>query len=160
MLKAIMAGRSSIGDDLVFPSETGTVLDHANIYARHLLPAIEKTGLKHPRIHHLRHTVASQLIHDGASLAYVRDQLGHSSISVTVDRYGHLAPSVNVLWVDRLDLETSQQQNATRAQPEQGPESEDSSEVIEKNGGPGGVEPHDTQLRNSLEFMHHAISTA
>ena len=45
------------------------------------------------RMHDLRHTFASQLLQGGASLAYVRDQLGHSSISVTADLYGHLQPS-------------------------------------------------------------------
>jgi integrase len=40
----------------------------------------------------LRHTFGSLLIQDGASLAYVKDQMGHSSIQVTVDTYGHLIP--------------------------------------------------------------------
>jgi len=40
----------------------------------------------------LRHTFASQLIQNGESLAHIRDQLGHSSIAVTVDVYGHLVP--------------------------------------------------------------------
>src|SRR6202040_238689 len=107
MLKAYLGGRSSITAELVFPSETGTVLDHSNVYSRQFLPAIERAGLRHFRIHDLRHTFASQLLQDGASLAYVRDQLGHSSISVTVDLYGHLVPSANIAWVDRLDRETS-----------------------------------------------------
>jgi len=37
------------------------------------------------------------------SLAYVRDQLGHHSIKVTVDIYGHLSPEGNKAAVDRLD---------------------------------------------------------
>lgn len=39
----------------------------------------------------------------GESLAYVRDQLGHHSIKLTVDIYGHLAPEGNKQAVDRLD---------------------------------------------------------
>ena len=51
-------------------------------------------------------------------LAYVEDQLGHSSIQVTVDTYGHLIPGADIAWVDRLDVKTKPQQNATPAQLE------------------------------------------
>jgi len=44
------------------------------------------------RARHKRHTFGSLLIQDGASLAYVKDQMGHSSIQITVDTYGHLIP--------------------------------------------------------------------
>ena len=67
--------------------------------------AMEKAGLRKIRIHDLRHTYASMLIQAGESLAYVRDQLGHHSIKVTVDIYGHLAPEGNKAAVDRLDDE-------------------------------------------------------
>ena len=38
----------------------------------------------------LRHFFASQLIANGETAAFVRDQMGHSSIQVTFDTYGHL----------------------------------------------------------------------
>ncbi len=41
----------------------------------------------------------------GESLAYVKDQLGHSSISMTVDVYGHLVPGANRAAMDRLPTE-------------------------------------------------------
>jgi integrase len=44
------------------------------------------------RFHDLRHFFASQLIANGETAAYVRDQMGHSSIHVTFDTYGHLFP--------------------------------------------------------------------
>ena len=44
------------------------------------------------RFHDLRHVFASQLIANGETAAYVRDQMGHSSIKVTFDTYGHLFP--------------------------------------------------------------------
>jgi integrase len=34
---------------------------------------------------------------------YVKEQMGHSSIQVTVDIYGHLIPGANVSFVDQLD---------------------------------------------------------
>jgi Phage integrase family len=44
------------------------------------------------RFHDLRHFFASQLIAQGETAAYIRDQMGHSSIKVTFDTYGHLFP--------------------------------------------------------------------
>jgi integrase len=44
------------------------------------------------RFHDLRHFFASQLIAQGETAAYVRDQMGHSSIKVTFDTYGLLFP--------------------------------------------------------------------
>jgi integrase len=57
--------------------------------------AVKKAQLRRVRFHDLRHTFASLLIQHGESLAYVRDQLGHRSIQVTVDIYGHLVPGGN-----------------------------------------------------------------
>ena len=51
------------------------------------------------------HTFASRLIEQGESLAYVRDQLGHHSIKITVDIYGHLTPGANRAAVDKLDAQ-------------------------------------------------------
>ncbi len=42
------------------------------------------------------------LITQGESLTYVKDQLGHASISMTVDVYGHLVPGANRAAMDRL----------------------------------------------------------
>ena len=46
---------------------------------------------------------ASLLLQNGESLTYVKEQMGHSSINVTVDIYGHLVPGGNRQAVDRLD---------------------------------------------------------
>ena len=47
------------------------------------------------RFHDLRHTFASLLIQGGHPLAYIKEQLGHSSIKMTVDVYGHLVPGAH-----------------------------------------------------------------
>jgi integrase len=59
--------------------------------------------MRRVRFHDLRHTFASLLIAQGESLAYVKEQMGHSSIQVTVDIYGHLVPGGNRQAVDKLD---------------------------------------------------------
>jgi integrase len=47
---------------------------------------------KSPRIHDLRHTHAGWLLTDGVSLIAVSRRLGHASIVITADTYGHLLP--------------------------------------------------------------------
>ena len=44
-----------------------------------------QADLRYVKIHALRHTYASLLIKQNESLAYIRDQLGHHSIKITVD---------------------------------------------------------------------------
>jgi integrase len=74
---------------------------------------LTKAGLREIRIHDTRHTFASLLLTQGASIQYVKDQLGHSSIQMTVDVYGHLIPGANRQEVNRLD---DTQPTATPAQ--------------------------------------------
>jgi len=78
---------------------------------------LRKAGLREIRVHDVRHTYASLLLSDGASLVYVKEQMGHSSIQMTVDIYGHLIPSSNRAAVNRLDGRINPQVAATQAQP-------------------------------------------
>jgi integrase len=87
----------------VFVNEAGNALDPDNFRNRVWPKLLSKAGLRKVRIHDLRHTYASLLIAQGEGLAYVKDQLGHHSIRVTVDTYGHLVPGGNRAAVDRLD---------------------------------------------------------
>ncbi|HKA53823.1 MAG TPA: site-specific integrase [Candidatus Binatia bacterium] len=80
----------------------GTMLNPDNFRHRVWFKLLEKAGLRRIRIHDLRHTFASLLIQQGESLAYVKEQMGHHSIRVTVDMYGHLVPGGNKAAVDRL----------------------------------------------------------
>lgn len=47
------------------------------------------------RLHDIRHTFSILLLNNGESPVYVKEQLGHSSIKMTVDIYGHLIPGAN-----------------------------------------------------------------
>jgi integrase len=72
---------------------------------RHFKPAVEAAkgvpdGL---RFHDLRHSCAALLIANGRHLEEVKDYLGHSSIRVTSDRYGHLFPKARAELADSLD---------------------------------------------------------
>lgn len=75
---------------------------------------LKKAGIREMRLHDIRHTFASLLLSQNESPVYVKEQLGHSSIQMTVDIYGHLIPSSNRGAVNRLD---STQPSATYPQP-------------------------------------------
>jgi integrase len=90
--------------DLVFPTPEGTPMDPSNLRERVFAPTLKRAGLRKVRIHDLRHTFASLLINQGENLKYVQAQLGHSSITTTVDRYGHLMPEAHRGANERLDV--------------------------------------------------------
>jgi len=60
-----------------------------------LEPALEKAELRSMGFHSLRHSFASLLIQQGIPIAHISKWLGHASIKVTCDVYGHLEPSTN-----------------------------------------------------------------
>jgi integrase len=95
--------------DLVFPNGIGRIESHANIVNRALGPVqiaagvVTKSGKpKYTGLHSLRHFYASWCINrrvDGGlelPLKMVQHRLGHSSIQMTSDRYGHLFPNGDV----------------------------------------------------------------
>jgi integrase len=152
LVTAFLQGKTNIADDLIFPSKAGTVLDASNLIHYYFRPCIEKAGLRWFRFHDLRHTFGSLLIQKGASLAYVKDQMGHSSIQITVDTYGHLIPGADVAWVDRLDEPTSPQLSATPAQPEENIDLPENVEVLEIIGEPGRTRTCNPLIKSQLLY--------
>ncbi len=150
LLAAYMKGESDITNELVFPSSNGGILDPDNLYHRLFIPALTKAGIRKIRLHDLRHTFGSLLIQQGASLTYVKEQLGHASIQLTVDIYGHLIPGADVSFVDRLDEKPKKvakdtKPPATPAQPRENAETEIPLEVVDLFGG--GAWTRTTDLR-------------
>lgn len=88
--------------ELVFPSKMGNPECGGNIVKRRFLPALRRAGLPKIRFHDLRHTYASLLIAQGEHPKYIQTQLGHSSIKMTMDIYGHLMDTVNREAASRL----------------------------------------------------------
>jgi len=83
-------------DDLVFLSPRGLRVRSGNFYNGvwgALADRVEPKIGKRPRVHDLRHTFASWAIQAGIPLPVIQRQLGHESITTTVDTYGHLARS-------------------------------------------------------------------
>jgi len=90
-IEPLVAGRPA--EHLVFTAARGGPLRHSNFLRRVWQPAVAAARLPSGlRIHDLRHTAAALLISEGAHPKAVQSHLGHSSIQVTMDRYGHLFP--------------------------------------------------------------------
>ena len=97
MEAGLPAGASSA---LVFPNGNGKVENHANIANRGFYPLqiaagiVDRGGRPKYGLHALRHFFASWAIEQGFSPKRLQALLGHSSIQMTFDRYGHLFPSL------------------------------------------------------------------
>jgi len=92
---------------LVFPSGAGKAESHSNVAQRGLEPVLRKAGIvvledglddegkpvkiAKPKygLHSLRHAAASLWIQNGTNAKRIQTLMGHSSITVTYDRYGH-----------------------------------------------------------------------
>jgi len=88
----------------LFTSAMGDPVRHRNFMRRNYKPAVMAAELPEGlRFHDLRHTCAALLIANGRHLEEVKDYIGHSSIRVTSDRYGHLFPKARAELADALD---------------------------------------------------------
>lgn len=99
--EALQKGLGEI-HELVFHRGSGAPLEQ-NYVRRIFKRILKKAGLREIRPHDMRHTFASLLLTQGESPVYVKEQLGHSSIQITVDIYGHLIPGANKAAVNKLD---------------------------------------------------------
>lgn len=98
--RALKEGRGGL-PELVF-HRSGQVIEQ-NFIRRVFDRVLNKAGLRKIRMHDLRHTYASQLLSLGESVVYVKEQLGHHSIQLTVDTYAHWLPSEGKAGVNKLD---------------------------------------------------------
>jgi integrase len=91
-------------EGLVFRDTQGGPVRHSNFYRRVFRPAAARAGLSEElRFHDLRHTCVALLVAQGAHPLAIKDRLGHSSITVTIDQYGHVLPAVDEALTDGLD---------------------------------------------------------
>jgi integrase len=88
--------------DLVFPGVEGRPLRGSTFRQRHFDPAVRRSGLGPLTPHDLRHTHASWLIAAGEHPKVIQARLGHSSITVTLDTYGHLMAGLDEGAADKL----------------------------------------------------------
>jgi len=102
-------------EGLVFPRANGEFIDPDYFDDSIFAPVKKAADLTSIRFHDLRHFFASLLISQGFSPKYVCDQMGHSSIQVTFDTYGHLFPKAREEASKRLQqaIQEGKEKNAS-----------------------------------------------
>lgn len=93
-LVGLVAGKRA--DELVFTTTTGLPLRVRN-FRRVWLAATARAGVEGLRFHDVRHSHVAWLLSakEPPSLTAIQRRLGHTSITITSDRYGHLLPAVD-----------------------------------------------------------------
>jgi integrase len=109
------SSRFRAADDYVFASATGTPLDGRNMVREHFEPALRRAHLPRLRFHDLRHSYASVLIAQGKHPKVISEQLGHASVTITMDRYSHLFESASADVSDALEQAWEAAEAATEA---------------------------------------------
>lgn len=100
-----VAGRSEPGPaGLVFPAPIGGPMRRSNFRRRAWLPATRRAGLDGLRFHDLRHTAVALAIAQGGHAKAIQERMGHSSVVVTLDRYGHLFEGLDERIAEGLDI--------------------------------------------------------
>jgi len=92
---------SPFGADLVFRTPLGTPIDPDN-FRNGMYRATEQAGIGRWSPHALRHSAASFLIAQGVPMKIVSEMLGHSSIRITADVYGHLFDDAGAVAADAM----------------------------------------------------------
>jgi integrase len=89
--------------DLVFCNSMGRPIEVGNMLRRSFRPLLAKAGLPQIRFHDLRHSCATLLLTMEVHPKVVQERLGHSQISVTLDMYSHVLPTIQEDATRRLE---------------------------------------------------------
>jgi integrase len=81
------------GNALVFSRRGGEPL-HPTLFSYWFQRQVELAGLRRIRLHDLRHTHATLALQAGVHPKVVCERLGHSSITITLDTYSHVLPTM------------------------------------------------------------------
>jgi integrase len=84
---------SSEHKGLIFTTKNHTPFSQRNLL-RHFHDTLHELGLPTMRFHTLRHTFASLMLSQNVHPKVVQEMLGHSTITLTLDTYSHLIPSM------------------------------------------------------------------
>ncbi len=98
----LLIGAEWSANDLVFCTHAGKPLSPRNVLRAFKL-TLSRAGLPDVLFHALRHTAATLLLLQGIHPKVVQERLGHATISMTLDTYSHLIPSMGRDAADRLD---------------------------------------------------------
>jgi integrase len=119
VVDALTAHRSvwPADDDLVFSGPAGGGLRTPAWRARFWRPAVVAADLWPLRPHDMRHTAIALWIAAGAQPLEISRRAGHTSVSFTLDRYGHLMPGADKDLSDRLEALITASADASHRRP-------------------------------------------
>jgi integrase len=89
--------------DYVFCTSVGTHLNPTHDVLHVLKALLQKAGLPHIRFHDLRHSAATMLLEMKVHPKIVQEILGHSEISITMDIYSHVLPTMQEEAMNKVD---------------------------------------------------------
>jgi integrase len=90
--------------DLVFATPDGGPLMPQNLYRRHFKPILKLAGLPESlRMYDLRHSCATLLLAVQENPKVVSERLGHATVTLTLDTYSHVLPSMQRAATDKLE---------------------------------------------------------
>ncbi|MGI9061942.1 MAG: tyrosine-type recombinase/integrase [Ktedonobacteraceae bacterium] len=98
----IRVGTAWEENDLVFPNGFGRFLDQGQLHVM-FQNFLKYAGLPPMRFHDLRHSAATFLLSMGVHPKVVQEILGHSNISMTMDTYSHVLPSMQTDAMDKMN---------------------------------------------------------
>jgi integrase len=101
-LERHFAGKRWQENDLIFPTTVGTPNEPSNLIKQFKI-LLKQAGLPDIRFHDLRHTAATLMLQQGIHPKVVQERLGHSNISMTMDIYSHVLPSMQDEAADKID---------------------------------------------------------
>jgi integrase len=104
MEQRLKAGPGYQNYDLIFATSEGTPMLRRNLVRRHFKPTLKRAGLSESlRLYDLRHSCATLLLAENENPKVVSERLGHSSITITMDTYSHVLPSMQRAASDKLE---------------------------------------------------------
>lgn len=101
-LRLAMGPEWQDGADLVFRTKFGRPVT-AKWVNDAFRRALTEAGLPRIRVHDLRHTAATLLLTKGVHPKVVQEMLGHSTVTLTLDTYSHVTPSLHQEAADQMD---------------------------------------------------------
>ena len=96
-------GKAWQDSGLVFTSPIGTPLDPRNLTREFQAMLSAAPGVPRVRFHDLRHTAATLLLAQGVDPRTIMETLGHSQISLTLNTYSHVLPTLQHDAANKLD---------------------------------------------------------
>jgi integrase len=100
LLEKQIQGKSA--EDFLFTGDRGGMLNHNWFTRKRFNPARAQVGMADVTFHMLRHTCASLLIQINTPIKVISEILGHETIVITMDTYGHLYDGDAKVWIDNL----------------------------------------------------------